>query len=229
MDPSHYNLSYEEIKDIHERVCVRIELPRKMYAIIGTTGTDFQFLNESEIRQFFATHYLGAGVLFAPSKAESRFISKWIKDPTRRTCQSFVVDPSSPMGPVRQESGEDGEFFAFNLFRGFRAAGLEPVDTGDVEGLVAPVVGHVRSVIADGCERKAEWFLNWLAGMVGRPEVKSKVAVVVNGPSGCGKGMIMEFFRHEVLGMECSYQNANACRFVSADYYQGVPGAPVVF
>lgn len=225
MDPSHYNLSYEEIKAIHERTCARIEHPRKFYAVVTGVDAGYEFLKESQVRQVFATDYLGAGVRFAPSKPESRFISKWIKDPTRRTCSAFVVDPSSPMGPVRL--GEEG--FAFNLFRGFRAARLAPVDARDVVGLVAPLVGHVHEVMAGGSAERTEWFLNWLAGMVQRPEIKTKVGVVVNGPCGCGKGILVEFFRRGVLGMECSYQSANASRYVSAEYYQGLPGAHVFF
>jgi Family of unknown function (DUF5906) len=73
---------------------------------------------------------------------------------------------------------------SYNLWRGW---GVEP-KSGDCSIIHA----HIRDVIADSDDAKANYILDWCAHMVQRPWEKPGVALVLKGRKGTGKSLLTE-------------------------------------
>jgi putative DNA primase/helicase len=118
-------------------------------------------------------------------------------DESIKTVSEIVVDPQSTRSDV------------YNMWRGFIAVDLPPVEPQIVPTLVQPIINHFNKVITGENKAHTNWLLDYLANMVQRPHMKSNVAISLYGNQGCGKGIIFEFFCISVLGMACSFQTAN--------------------
>ena len=81
------------------------------------------------------------------------------------------------------------------------ASRLPPVQEDAVDGLMEPIVRHVREVLARGDASDAEFILDFVCRIIQRPLTPVRVALVLHGPSGCGKGILFEFLRARVLGV----------------------------
>ncbi len=93
----------------------------------------------------------------------------WLESPRRRFYRrGFILDPAS-------EHTEDH----YNMWRGY---GVEPAP-GDPE----PMLGHIREVVEPDAQ---EYLINWMAWVVRNPADKPRVAVVLRGDEGTGKGFI---------------------------------------
>ena len=130
-------------KAIHEQTCAEITYPKRMYVIKDEDG-DVQFVNKTDVAHYFLTDYLEPGVQFAPSNKNERFIDQWLEDPDRLVCEKVVVDPASPLGPTPM---------GYNLWTGFAASKLPPVQDAEVEELVrvmveAPDVAQCEAICA---------------------------------------------------------------------------------
>ena len=82
-----------------------------------------------------------------------------------------------------------------------RASRLPPVPEDAIYGLMEPIVRHIRDVLARGDATDTEFILDFVCRMIQRPLTPVRVALVLYGPSGCGKGILFEFLRARVLGM----------------------------
>lgn len=149
-----------------------------------------------------------------------KFITAWLADMDKLTCEQMVVDPSLPFGPVTDmESG----YKVFNTFPGFRAAtSLEPMDERAARVLVEPILKHVHDWIAGSHAGRAKWFLDWMANILQRPLAKHRTGVVVNGEPEYAKGVLPGFFRECVLGSECTFQTSAVKSTVFARFATGV-------
>ena len=127
---------------------------------------------------------------------KASFISSWLDDNTKRVVDSIVVDPTNTIQAV------------YNMWRGFDAEALPPVDVAVVAELIQPIIRHIDDVITGGVKKHTDWILDYLANIIQRPANKSQVAISLYGVQGCGKGIIFEFFRLKILGNHCSYQTS---------------------
>ena len=122
---------------------------------------------------------------------------RWFADVRIRQVTEIVVEPHCTRGDV------------YNLWPGYVAERLPPVPDADVAALVAPFVRHLHEVIT--CENQAhtDWFLDYLANVVQRPQQPTHVAVSIFGKQGCGKGLLFTFLRERVLGPDVTFQTAH--------------------
>jgi hypothetical protein len=195
MNPVYASEVYLRNKAIHEQTCAEITYPKRMYVIKDEDG-DVQFVNKTDVAHYFLTDYLEPGVQFAPSNKNERFIDQWLEDPERLVCEKVVVDPASPLGPTPM---------GYNLWTGFAASKLPPVQDAEVEELVRVMVRHINDVYAGANnERRTIWLLNWLAHQVQFPQTRHGVGVVMYGESMTGRGILARFHRM-VLGSDTSY------------------------
>ena len=174
------------------------------------------FTHKEVIARFRHVTY---GMEGAGLPAKKKFITAWMADINKATCQRMGVYMTLPFGPVMDtESG----FMNFNVFPGFRAASLAGVNDGDVEALVEPIVRHVHVWIAGRHAGRTKWFIDWLANILQHPHNKHKTGLVVNGEMQYAKGILPGFFRECVLGTDCSFQTSSVRDSVFARFASGV-------
>lgn len=186
--------TYAAVKARFETICFKIREPF-MYGRVESDGS-LCFHSHVELRQYFCDWTFWQKKDPDKPPAKCLFVDEWLRDPDKRTVHKVVI---SPKGAKPDQ---------YNLWRGFEAETLPPVDEALEDELIAPIVRHIADVIANGSPSHTRWVLDYLANMVQRPELRSQVAVSLYGLQGCGKGIIFEFFRLKVLGEHCSYQTS---------------------
>ena len=194
-DPDNPSLNtYEMVKARFEEKCFKVEIPF-CYARIKQ-GHDPCLHSHVDLQ-----HYFCDLTYWGPNKdgdiVKLSFIAAWLKDPTKRTVEKIVVDPTKTMQGV------------YNMWKGFDAEKLQPIlDEDTVQELVLPITKHINEVITLGVEAHTQFIHHYLANILQRPWQKSQVAISLYGAQGCGKGIIFEFFRQKILGTHCSYQTS---------------------
>jgi hypothetical protein len=114
------------------------------------------------------------GILYSEWKVDGEsFLSMWRQDTDLKTYERFVFVPG---GEIPEED--------FNTFMGFEYQGKE----GDVS-LFLELIG----IICNHEQRCIDYVLNYLAHLFQKPSEKPGVAIVVNGPKGCGKDTPFDF------------------------------------
>ena len=202
-DPDNPELNtYLLVKARFEQECFKVEIPFCYARVKKGMEHDPSIFSHTEVKQFFC-HLSYWKLDERGSLKKVSFIDEWLKDPFKKNVDAIVVDPAGTQVNV------------YNMWKGFVAASLPPVDTERIPELIKPILRHMDAVITKGNQEHTDWMLDYLANMVKRPEKKSQVAISLYGPQGCGKGMLFEFFRLKVLGSHCSYQTANpeSCLF----------------
>ena len=199
--------SYSDVKVRHELTCAELIFYR-WYAVWQDEQRVEILSRASLSARFKALTYVEPAVGNEPFKRKC-FITRWIHDLEKKQCHT--VD----------SYGTVHDFF--NIFTGFKAAKLTAVSDVDVASLVQPIIGYIYNVVARENKGRAEWFENWLASIVQRPQNRHLVAVVVNG-EGHGKGVLADFFRCEVLGMNCSLQSNNIQQDLFSRFAKGAIG-----
>ena len=140
------------------------------------------------------------------------FISAWFDDIDKRVVDRIVMDPTNKIKSV------------YNMWRGFAAEKLPPVETECIDELIKPMIRHINDVITGGVKEHTDWILDYLANIIQRPANKTQVAISLYGLQRCGKGIIFEFFRHKVLGKHCSYQTPKPERDLFGRFANGPMG-----
>jgi hypothetical protein len=203
--------AYPVVKARHETRCVRISSPFS-YAVWDQSSVEM-LTHKQVITRFKHVKYA-----VGDSSTEKRFITAWLADSNKVTCQQMVVDPSHPFGP-NTTLGER----VFNVFPGFRAAHLVPVEDKELEQrLVEPIVRHIDTWIAGKHAGRTKWLLDWLANILQRPLEKHKTGIVVNGEPCYAKGILPGFFRECVVGAENSFRTSTPRKDVFARFAVGV-------
>jgi hypothetical protein len=110
------------------------------------------------------------------------FLKRWLPDPTKREYQKLVFAPKQepPTG-------------CFNLFQGFANLPAEG-DTSAYQTCLRIVSGNDDQVFA--------YIENWLAHILQRPSVKTKVAIVVQGEQGAGKDTFFDAVGDNIFGKQ---------------------------
>lgn len=194
--------TYKEVKERMEKTICKITRPHVMF-LSFTNHNDYHHYTydnmAKNIKHVF--YYKKNDPDEAPTLA--RFFPSWTDDPTLRSYESLVFDPS----PDRVKTGQCD----LNVWPGLKIelSSLNPLNNNDIEDLVAPIRNHILHVLVDGNEDHAEWLIDWLANIVQRPDKKTQVPIVISGKQGVGKGIIFDFFREHILGFSISAQIQN--------------------
>ena len=143
------------------------------------------------------------------SKAEKRveiqpapFLKTWYKDDTMRTYERVDCIPPSKTGCVVPPN-------VYNTWPGFRAAKLPAVPDQQVHELILPILQHFRSVICAN-EVEVQYFLAWFAQQVQDPATKTEVGIILTGPEGAGKDIILTWYTKYLLGVDVALQVSKA-------------------
>jgi hypothetical protein len=88
----------------------------------------------------------------------------------------------------------------FNTFQGF---GCEPK-----KGDTSLILEHIQEVLCAGDIKSADYFIEWLAHIVHKPEVKPTVAVLMKSAEGTGKGTLYRLLKM-VLGANAYQVNGS--------------------
>jgi hypothetical protein len=200
--------SYSAVKQWFEQRCFKVmEFGGKCFAYVKH-DMELKQCSQSDLSTMFSNLYFAEDPTDQASEEDEEptgivsnlFITKWLKDPKMRTFSRVVCNPSRTV-PTPSD--------AFNIWSGLRAEGLAPVPDREVALLVEPVIDHIRTVIASGDETGLNFVLAWLAQKVQFPEVKTCVAVILQGEHGVGKDIILDFMRKSVLGLRIAHQADN--------------------
>ena len=97
---------------------------------------------------------------------------------------------------------EDSEKI-FNLFRGFSAEKIE-YDKKKIKNFLK----HLKNVWCEGRKVDYDYLLNWIAFLLQKKK-KNKTAILVTSPQGCGKNIVIEFFK-KIMGETFLYYNTFA-------------------
>ena len=180
--------TYPLVKSRVEACVFQINAPHG-YGVIHGNG-NFRVLNDDQLSSYFT------GLFFweptAGGWAEREFIPRWRNDQLRRCITHVVHDPIETPP------------YAFNTWKGPRAACLPSVPDDAVDGLMEPIIRHVREALARGDAELTEFLLDFMCNTVQRPGEPPRVGLLISGPSFCGKKLLFRFLCEWVLGPSLS-------------------------
>lgn len=116
----------------------------------------------------------------------------WAKDDLRRDHARIVFDPR----PLEQRDARE-----FNVFRGLAIDAQRADEKArerkeeSIAADVDPVLRHIRMVWCRNHQKLYDYVLNWLAMMLQRPWERPATALVLRGPQGAGKGIIVDLLK----------------------------------
>jgi hypothetical protein len=76
-------------------------------------------------------------------------------------------------------------------------------------------------VYCNGDQQHAKWVLEYLANIIQYPARKTGVAILIYGIEGCGKGILIDYFRNHILGPHCTMKTANAPKDLFSTFSNG--------
>ena len=229
--------TYVLVKQRFEECCFKVRNPF-LYVRLEYIGMDRSrvpdvcLLKHSELQNFYChLHYFEKPLDNSSEQSQANwrkrnFISAWLRDPHKKEVSNIVVDPKG----TRADS--------FNLWTGYLADTQTPTltignETFENESIaaefaLAPIYKHILEVVADGNENHAQWLLDWIANIVQRPWQKSQVAIMLYGKQGCGKGIIFDWLRKNVLGPKHTFQTADPENDLFGRFSQGLVNVSLV-
>jgi hypothetical protein len=184
--------TYALVKQRHEKEIFKLDSTGN-YVRIFKSQKEPKIMNITEVRNKFINKYYYAQDSTG-RYVEKPFIEKWIRDKEILTFDDIVVDPTCSIPNV------------FNIWKPFKASLLPAIDDSLVPDFVAPFIHHVHEVITDKNMDATNFVLDYFANMLQRPERKSQVAISLCGHQGCGKGILFDLFRREIMGPFSSFQ-----------------------
>ena len=206
--------TYELVKCRFENSNFKVRHPLTFITIPPDTQERIDQYDEQKFRQLWRDVKYYASVTDERTGksnwVKSKFIDKWLDDENKRYVERLVVDPERKM-----------EGNVYNMWTGFRAETLPPVDPDLVPELVKPYVQHIHDVWTNGVQAHTDWVIAWLSHMFQRPGTKTGVAVSLFGAEGCGKNCILDCHRFMVMGEHCTYQTSNPDMDVFGTFAKG--------
>lgn len=187
--------TYAVVKARHEQCCARVLSPAGHVEVLptlfrGRQGTQFRrpfrWTKSRAVRKQYRTlrfYERWRGLLYGHS-----FIDRWLRDPTARTFDAIVCDPRPDLPRT------------LNLFRGFRAEGLPPVEPILVWALTEPIWAHILEVLIPHNQDALGLVLDWFAHLVQRPWVRTRLGLVMRGAQGSGIDFLATWHAEHVLG-----------------------------
>ncbi len=185
--------TYELVKARFELNCFKVNTP---FCYARITKDNDPYLHSHVDLQHYYCDWKYWGLNKDEEMVQLPFISKWLRDTTKRVVERIVIDPSNTMKDV------------YNMWKGFNAEKLPPVADELVQEHIKSIKKHFDDVITHGNSEHSGFFHHYLANILKRPWLKTQVAIFLYGAQGCGKGIIFEFFRRKILGDHCSSQTS---------------------
>lgn len=105
---------------------------------------------------------------------------EWVESPNRTTFKSITFKPKS----------EENEL---NLWGNISQ--LEPL-----KGEPKAVLDLIYESLCNGDDIKANWFLDWLAHIIQKPDQRSVIVPVLISKQGAGKGLLFDHVMRDILG-----------------------------
>ena len=123
----------------------------------------------------------------------------WNESPGRRSFQGLTFDPS-----VIGHTTCEGEPY-YNLYKGPEHPYDPDYDMSNCEANIKPLIDHMFKILCDGNKEEFNYLLKWCANAVQNPSKPNRVAVVLQGAQGCGKGIFVNKFK-DIYGKAYFYQ-----------------------
>jgi hypothetical protein len=126
------------------------------------------------------------------------FLKRWLEDEDKQIYVTCRFDPTRTL-PNN-----------YNTFFGLRGAAIpNPSNLLQATNQMNLILRHIKEVYCNDDEEHAQYFYKWMANIVKYPWKKTQVLILLFGVEGCGKGMIIDFFAHKVLGKHVTFQTAS--------------------
>jgi hypothetical protein len=194
--------TYAHMKAAFEQICFWVESP---YVFVKfpkrkVLGKMPDILSVEKVRSYIADVVYWEEKVNKKGKkkwVKTSFIGRWLQDKCKREVSEIIVDPRCTRRGV------------YNLWAGYLADALPPVPDDEVEGLVEPIIRHIREVMADGDKGHTNYVIDWIANIIQKPWEKTNVAIMLYGKEGCGKGILIDWLRRSVLGAHCTHQTSD--------------------
>lgn len=132
--------------------------------------------------------------------AIKRELNLWNTSVARRTFEGLDFDPKVD-GNITDIHGRT----KFNLWKGPAHPMIEDYDMDSAEMRLKPFLNHIKSILCDGNSECYEYVIKWCANAVQNPGNPNRVALVLQGDQGCGKGVFVQMFK-DVVGEQYFYQ-----------------------
>ena len=184
--------TYEMVKERHEKECFFID-SKSCFLRHLLNGKDIAIMQINDVinhyrrKYYFETKTDGSHV-------KRKFIQRWLDDDNIRMFYEIVVSPVCTATA------------AYNIWKPFKASLLPAVDDSLISKCISLFYHHVHYVITDQNKKYTDWVMDYLANIMQRPERKTQVAISLFGLQGCGKGILFDLFRKEIMGDFTSFQ-----------------------
>jgi hypothetical protein len=116
----------------------------------------------------------------------------------------------------------DEKYYEFNTFDRF-----DIIEEETKEGDITPFLNHLKYIWSKNDDDKYEYILNWMAHVIQKPNVKTKVALVLMSKPGAGKGIIVDKFS-KILGNKY-YLHCNDFETVLGNFNSQLEGKFLTF
>jgi len=161
------------LREMNDQYCIITHITgagtRIVYEFLDSDGTlRWNFISKQDFELRFENTKVQVGNKFVPAA------KWWLSHRERRQYRGMGFYP-------KKEEPAD-----FNMWKGFA---VKPV-RGDCQ----PYLDHVRNVICSGNLDHYNYLLDWLANTVQNPDRPGRVAVVLRGKQGTGKGVFVQNF-----------------------------------
>lgn len=130
--------------------------------------------------------------------------SLWLNHPASRRLNGIEFDPQKPAVLFRNSlpAAAEGDY---NLWRGF-AITREMADryqAQEAAQLAAPLLNHIRQVWCRNSQVSYDYVISWMANVI-QKRGKNATALVIKGPQGAGKGIVVQKLG-EIIGREADH------------------------
>lgn len=189
-------LPYEDVKLEFEKTCFKVMNPFFYIRVVPQSWKGYQLYDHYK----WEKNFMNLRCTITTDNPEKptkvvRFVPKWFEDKDMRTVECIDMDPLGIRPNI------------FNLWRGYVAQDL-PTEGYDIDEKIAPIIKHLLEVVCEGVQEHLDYVLQWMGNIVQRPHLKTGVSILLYGEEGCGKGVIFEWFREDVLGKYHTSQTA---------------------
>lgn len=167
--------SYAIVKEREESRLLKLFRP-VCFGVVDDKG--IQLLSKDKVNTYYEN------VFFTNDDGtKSPFLKRWLKDPENRCYDGMTFNPNMKSCPITQ----------YNTFTGFPVHSLIGY-TYDGK-MVEVVLDYIENRLCGGDKDFAEWFVRWMSQFVKEPWKKTRMAVVLKGIEGSGKGLFIMFMK----------------------------------
>lgn len=177
---------YEERKHYFEHFICKVLRPKCCYIY---TEYDIDNLNkllytEKEIKETFK-HLKSA--IFNRDGEEKQFIDIWLNDSNARVANELEFTPYNGVSDIDKPTQQ---IERLNIFSGFNKAINTDLKDIDKEKMLKPFKDILFELVGAKKENY-EYFINKCAHMIQYPNERDQTAIIITGPEGTGKGVIL--------------------------------------